>query len=483
VAAITCNQMYIDGAWTEGMGRASFPTFDPATGRQLAEIPVATSEDVTGAISAASHAFTSWSESTAYERSELLYTAHHLMLERTELLARLIAQEMGKPLRAARNEVRYAADFLLWYAEEIKRPYGELLPSPRRGQRFITLSQPVGVIGAITPWNYPVSMITRKIAPAVAAGCTVVLKPAEQTPLCAAAVFAVLHDAGLPPGVVNLVTTDRPASIAQHFLTTSSVRKITFTGSTQVGKLLLRGAADQVKRVSLELGGNAPFIVFEDANPEHAAKGAVLSKFLNAGQACICANRIYVHRSLLAPFVEAVVRRVKGLLVGNGLHDGVDVGPLVDSTAVDKMEAILEDALGRGARVIAGGSRLKGAAYDDGCFFEPTVLLDVSPEMRISREEIFGPLAPIIAFDSDDEVLALANDTAYGLAAYVYSHDLSRVFRAVERLEFAMVGVNDINPTAAAAPFGGVKESGLGREGGRQGLEEYLVTKVVGIVL
>ena len=483
VAEVTRDLMYIDGAWTRGSATRTFATTNPATGDVLAEVPRATPEDVLAAIGAATRAFPGWSEATAYERSERLYGAHHLMLERTEPLARLMALEMGKPLRTARNEVRYAADFLLWYAEEIKRPYGELLPSPRRGHRFVTLRQPVGVVAAITPWNYPVSMITRKIAPAVAAGCTVVLKAAEQTPLCAAAVFAILHDAGIPAGVVNLVTTDDPAPVGQLFLTTPSVRKITFTGSTEVGKLLLRGAADQVKRVSLELGGNAPFIVFDDADPEHAAKGAVLNKFLNAGQACICANRIYVQRPLLERFVAAFSARVERLLVGDGLLDGVDVGPLVDDGAVRKIEELVEDAVQRGARVARGGSRLTGERYDRGSFFAPTVLLDVTPQMRVAREEVFGPVAPIIAFDTEEEALALANDTTFGLAAYFYSKDLSRIFRVLERLEFAMVGVNDINPTAAAAPFGGMKQSGLGREGGRQGLEEYLDTKVAGIVL
>ena len=387
--------------------------------------------------------------------------------------------EQGKPLRMARTEVGYAADFLLWFSEEAKRVYGETIPSARSDQRFVVLRQPVGVAAAITPWNYPISMITRKVAPAVAAGCTIVLKPAEQTPLCAVETFRLFEDAGVPPGVVNLVTASDPVPIGDEMLTNPVVRKITFTGSTDVGRQIAARAAQAMKRVSLELGGHAPFLVLSDADPEHAAKGAVLVKFLNTGQACICPNRIFVHRSIADEFTAVLRERIEKLRPGNGLTDGVTVGPLIDNAALDKMAAHVEDAVDRGASLVCGGKRIPGT----GCFWEPTLLTDVTPEMRIYREETFGPIAPVVTFDDDDQAIAMANDTNYGLASYVYTRDLSRAVRTAEALQFGMVGINDINPTSAAVPFGGIKDSGLGREGARQGLDEYLDTKVCGIAL
>jgi succinate-semialdehyde dehydrogenase/glutarate-semialdehyde dehydrogenase len=359
--------------------------------------------------------------------------------------------------------------------------YGQVIPSARPDQRFMVLHHPVGVVGAVTPWNYPVSMITRKIGPALAAGCTVVLKPAEQTPLCAIEVFRILELAGLPPGVANLVTALDPTPIGEEFVTNAAVRKITFTGSTRVGKLLARGAADQVKRVSLELGGHAPFLVFDDADPEHAAKGAAMVKVLNTGQACISPNRLFVQSSIKKRFVEVLTERLSRMQVGNGFADGVGVGPLINEQAVERMERQVADAVSKGAIITTGGTRLRGAGFDGGHFYPPTVLTGVTPEMDIYREETFGPLAGVTEFESEAEAIAMANDTLYGLASYIYTRDLSRALRVAEALRFGMVGINDINPTSAAAPFGGIKESGLGREGAREGIFEYLDVKLVGI--
>jgi succinate-semialdehyde dehydrogenase/glutarate-semialdehyde dehydrogenase len=474
---------YIAGEWQEAASGRRFESKNPASGQVIDAVADAGPDEVARAIDAAATAFASWSVSTAYQRSEFLYAAYELMLERHEALAKLMTEEQGKPIRMARNEVRYAADFLLWFAEEAKRVYGETIPSSRADQRFMVLRQPVGVVGAITPWNYPISMITRKVGPALAAGCTVVLKPAEQTPLCAVETFRVFHDAGVPPGVVNLVTTSDPAPIGDALLADPRVRKLAFTGSTEVGKLLAAGAAAQMKRVSLELGGHAPFLVFEDADPVHAAKGAAAVKFLNTGQACICPNRFFVHRSIADTFISTMKERFVALKAGSGMTDGVTVGPLIDDAALAKMERQVADAIAKGATVEVGGERIVADGLDAGCFFAPTLLTGVTADMEIYREETFGPVAPIIVFDDEDEALAMANDTEYGLASYVYTKDLARAFRAMERLRFGIVGVNDINPTSAAAPFGGTKESGLGREGGREGIVEYLDTKLVGIAI
>ncbi len=469
--------MYIGGAWRAALGGGAFEVTNPFNGAVIGSAPDGGRADAAAAIDAAAAAFLGWAGRTAYERSAFLYRAHAIMTERAEDLARTMTLEQGKPLRAARNEVRYAANFLLWYAEEAKRVYGQTIPAPRGDQRFIVLRQPVGVVAAITPWNYPVSMLTRKIAPALAAGCTVVLKPAEATPLCAIAVFKVFEAAEIPPGVVNLVTAADPVPVGAEFTGNRAVAKITFTGSTAVGKRLAAAAAQQLKRVSLELGGHAPFIVHDDADPVHAAKGAALVKFLNTGQACISPNRIFVHRSLVAAFTDTLVGRVNRMRGGNGLEDGVAIGPLINEAALAKVERQVVDAVARGAIVACGGRRMLDDGLDRGHFYAPTVLTNVTPDMTIYREETFGPVAPIIAFDDEEEVLAMANDTHYGLAAYIYTNNLSRAMRGFEGLRF---GINDINPTAVAAPFGGAKESGLGREGGHEGIAEYLETKLGG---
>jgi len=341
----------------------------------------------------------------------------------------------------------------------------------------------VGVAAAITPWNYPISMISRKAAPALAAGCTMIVKPAEQTPLCAVETFRVFEDAGIPAGVVNLVTTANPLPVADELLTNRAVRKISFTGSTDVGKEIARRSADQLKRVSLELGGHAPFLVFPDADPVHAAKGAALVKFLNTGQACICPNRFFVHRSIAEPFVAEFTARIEKLKAGSGLEDGVTVGPLIDDDAMAKMHRQVDDAVTKGASVLAGGRRLTGEGYDDGLFYAPTLLGDVTPDMTIYREETFGPVAPVVLFDDEDEAISMANDTVYGLASYLYTRDISRAVRVAEALDFGIIGINDINPTSPSVPFGGIKESGVGREGGHEGISEYLDTKVCGIAL
>ncbi len=475
--------LYINGEWREAADGRTFEVTDPATGKVVGEVADGGAADARAAIDAAAAAFDGWAALTAYQRSEKLYAAWQLMQDRREDLAKMMTSEQGKPIRAARNEVGYAADFLLWFAEEAKRVYGQTIPSPRADQRFMVLHQPVGVCAAITPWNYPVSMLTRKLGPALAAGCTIVLKPAEQTPLCAVEVFKIFDEIGLPPGVVNLVTASDPVPVGAELLSNPAVRKLTFTGSTEVGKLLMSQASSTMKRVSMELGGHAPFIVYDDADPARAATGAAMVKVLNTGQACICPNRLYVQRGIADRFVEALAGRIAKMQAGSGMTEGVQIGPLVDRASLDKVDRQVRDAVAKGATVVTGGQRLEEGPLADGFFFAPTVLTGVTPDMVIYREETFGPVAPVIVFDTEDEVIAAANDTDYGLASYVYTNDLGRAWRTIEKLRFGIVGVNDINPTAAAAPFGGIKESGLGREGGQDGITEYLDTKLVGFAV
>lgn len=472
--------LYIDGQWVRSESNCWFSVYNPASGEEIEKVADGNRNDMKKAIEAAARSFRIWSKLTAYERSSYLYKAYELMSERKEELARLMTIEQGKPLKAARNEVQYGADFLLWYAEEAKRVYGEIIPAPRRNQRFMAIRQPIGVVGAITPWNYPVSMLTRKIAPALASGCTVVLKPSEETPLCAREVFKVFADAGIPNGVVNLISSKDSEEMGEELLTNLAVKKITFTGSTNVGKRLAEKAARNVKRISMELGGHAPFIVYDDADPVHAAKGVSLVKFLNTGQACISPNRIFVHRSIAEEFMNTLIERVSKLKAGNGLEDGISIGPLVNEAAIEKVDNQVKDAIEKGASLKIGGKRMTGNGLDKGNYYAPTVLSGINKDMRIFREETFGPVAPIIVFDTDEEVIEMANDTNYGLAAYVYTKNLSKALVAFEDLNFGIIGINDINPTAAAAPFGGMNESGLGREGGKEGIGEYLETKLGG---
>jgi succinate-semialdehyde dehydrogenase/glutarate-semialdehyde dehydrogenase len=475
--------MFINGEWVDARSGTTFDVTNPATGEVIGQMPDGDASDAADAIAAADAAFPAWSSTTPYERSRLLYRAWELMTERTEQLAELMTIEQGKPLKASRAEVKYAADFLIWFAEEAKRVTGEWLPSQRPDQRFLSVKVPVGVVAAITPWNYPISMLTRKMGPALAAGCTMVLKPAEATPLCAKAVFEVLIDAGLPAGVINMVTASDPRPIGEAFTSDPRVKKLTFTGSTAVGKMLAAKAAGNLQRVSVELGGHAPFIVFPDADPVYAAKGAAALKFLNAGQACISPNRLFVHESQAEAFSDTICQRVGRLQTGNGLHDGIGVGPLVNEAAVAKVEAQVKDAKEHGAGVPVGGGRLTHGALATGHFFAPTVLTDVTPDMRIYREETFGPVAPVITYGDVDEVINMANDTNYGLAAYVYTRELSTAMRAFEALRFGIIGINDVNPTSASVPFGGMGDSGIGREGGHEGIDEYLETKTGGFAI
>lgn len=475
--------MFIDGKWVDAASGATFAVTNPATGEEIGQVPDGGAEDAVAAIAAADAAFGSWASTTPYERADILLRAWQLMNDRADELANLMTAEQGKPLRASRFEVGYAADFIRWYAEEARRLSGEWLPSSRPDQRFLTVRQPVGVVAMVTPWNYPISMLTRKMAPALAAGCTMVLKPAEATPLCAKAVFEIFVEAGVPAGVINMVTALDPVPIGETFTSDPKVRKLTFTGSTAVGRTLAAQAGASLQRVSVELGGHAPFIVYPDANPDHAAKGAAALKFLNAGQACISPNRLYVHRDAAQGFIATLTKRVSGLVTGNGMEDGVGVGPLVNDAAVAKVAAQVDDAQQKGAGVPVGGHRLTGNGLDRGFFYAPTVLTDVTPDMAVYREETFGPVAPVVVYDDVDEVIAMANDTHYGLAAYVYTENLKTALTAFESLRFGIIGINDVNPTSASVPFGGMKDSGLGREGGHEGLDEYLETKTAGISL
>jgi len=471
--------MLINGEWLNDT--PTFPVFNPATGEEIGQVADGTEQDAARAIDAANAALPAWMNETAYARSAVQYRAYQLMLEQQRELAELMTREQGKPLKASMNEVKYAADFLLWFAEEAKRVYGETIPSARSDQRFLVQKQAVGVVAAVTPWNYPISMLTRKLGPALAAGCTVVLKPAESTPLCAIAVFKILEEAGLPAGVANLVTASNPKPIGEVFCTHPAVRKLTFTGSTAVGKHLAQACAPQLKRISMELGGHAPFIVYDDADPVHAAKGVSLVKFLNTGQACISPNRIFVQRRILEPFLETLQTRVSGMRAGDGMDPANSIGPLINEAAIEKVDRQVQDAVSHGATLLAGGSRLTEGGLDRGCFYGATLLSNVTPEMLIYREETFGPVAAVVPFDDEDDVIAMANDTDYGLAAYIYTQNLARALRTFEQLQFGIIGINDINPTSAAAPFGGMKESGLGREGAREGIEEYLETKLGGL--
>lgn len=475
--------MFINGEWVPAISGRTFVVTNPATGEVIGEVPDGGPEDAEAAIAAAHAAFPAWSTTTAYQRADILMKAWQLMGERADELAKLMTTEQGKPLRAARTEVTYGSDFVRWFAEEARRITGEWLPSGRADQRFLTVRQPVGVVAMVTPWNYPISMLTRKMGPALAAGCTLVLKPAEATPLCAKAVFDIFTEAGVPPGVINLVTAENPAPIGDVFTSDRRVAKLTFTGSTAVGRLLASKAAGSLQRVSVELGGHAPFIVYPDADADNAAKGAAALKFLNAGQACISPNRLYVHRDQADTFVDTLTKRVGALVTGNGMDDGVGVGPLVNAKAVAKVEAQVQDAAAKGAGVPVGGHRLTDGGLGQGHFYAPTVLTGVTADMVVYREETFGPVAPVVVYDDVDDVIRMANDTHYGLAAYVYTESLKTALNAFERLRFAIIGINDVNPTSASVPFGGMGDSGLGREGGHEGLDEYLEVKTAGISL
>ncbi|WFU06734.1 NAD-dependent succinate-semialdehyde dehydrogenase (plasmid) [Rhizobium sp. CB3171] len=450
-----------------------FAVFNPSTGDLLAEVPDMSAEEVSVAIDKAHAAQARWAGLTARERSDILWNWHRLILEHSDDLAVILTAEMGKPLGEAKSEVLHAAAYLQWYAEEANRIYGETISAPSNDRRMLVIKQPIGVVGAITPWNFPASMVARKISPALAAGCTVVLKPAEQTPLVAGAMFALARAAGFPEGVLNLVYASEGEAIGRELCFNPKVRKISFTGSTEVGRLLMRQCSDQIKRISFELGGNAPFIVFDDADIDAAVDGAIQAKFRNAGQTCVSANRLYVQKRVYDEFAEKFTAHARRLRVGDGFELDTAIGPLIDNHALTKIEAHVDDAVKKGAIVRCGGRRIGTS----GTFFEPTVITNVVSSMRIAQEETFGPLAPIIRFDDPEQVVRDANDTIYGLAAYFYASNLKRVWRVAEALEYGMVGINTGRMSSEAAPFGGIKQSGIGREGSRHGLEDYLEMK------
>ena len=467
-------QAFIDGAWCAADDGATVDIRNPANGSVVGAVPVMRAGETRRAIDAASRAMPEWAKRTAKDRATVLRRFAELMVANADDLAVIMTSEQGKPLAEARGEVTYAASFLEWFAEEGKRVYGEIIPTFRADARLMVLRQPVGVAAAITPWNFPAAMITRKLGPALAAGCTFVCKPAPQTPFSALALAELGARAGLPAGVLNVVTGDAEA-IGGGFTGDPRVRKLSFTGSTAVGKKLLAQCADTVKKVSLELGGNAPFIVFDDADLDAAVQGAMASKYRNTGQTCVCANRLFVQAGVYEEFAARLVKAVAGLRVGDGLAGPTDQGPLIDARALAKVEAHVADAVDQGARVASGGRRHALG----GNFYEPTVLLDVTPGMRVAREETFGPVAPLIRFTDEAEAVSMANDTAAGLAAYFYTRDLARSWRVQEALEYGLVGVNTGLISTEVAPFGGVKESGIGREGSRHGIDEYTELKYV----
>lgn len=461
----------INGEWVAGTAR--FAVDDPATGEELLKVANLGPVDAAAAISAAQKAWPSWRAKTAKERAAILMRWYQLLLQHADDLARIMTAEQGKPLAEARGEVVYGASFLEWFAEEGRRLYGETIPTTDNNKRYLVLKQPIGVCAAITPWNFPIAMITRKVAPALAAGCPVVIKPAEQTPLSALAVAELAQRAGMPAGVLNILPADSANSveIGAVLCTSDVVRHLSFTGSTEVGRILMRQCAPTVKKLSLELGGNAPFIVFDDADLDSAVEGAMVSKYRNAGQTCVCANRIYAQAGIHDAFVEKLATKAAALKVGNGFEAGVTTGPLIDAQAIEKVEAHVADALAKGARVVTGGQKLGDR------FYAPTVLAGVTPEMLCSKEETFGPVAPVFRFETEAEAVELANATESGLASYFYSRDIGRIFRVGEALEYGMVGINTGLISTAEVPFGGVKQSGLGREGARQGIDDYVELK------
>ncbi|MGV1838490.1 NAD-dependent succinate-semialdehyde dehydrogenase [Rhizobium rhizogenes] len=464
---------YINGVWTAGGATKTFDVINPATGEVLASLPDMGAAETTAAIDAAYAAQAAWAARPAKERSAILRKWFDLMVAHADELGAILTAEMGKPLPEAKGEILYAASYVEWYAEEAKRIYGETIPAPSNDKRMLVIRQPVGVVGTITPWNFPAAMIARKVAPALAVGCTVVSKPAEQTPLSAIALAVLAEQAGIPAGVFNVIVgVDGPA-IGRELCGNAKVRKISFTGSTEVGRILMRQCSDQIKKVSLELGGNAPFIVFDDADLDAAVEGAIASKYRNAGQTCVCANRIYVQSNVYDAFAAKLAAKVAELAVGDGFTPGVAIGPLIDEQGIAKVEDHVRDAVSKGAKVLTGGKRIEGA----GTFFTPTILTGIDRTMKVAREETFGPVAPLFRFETVEDVIAQANDTEFGLAAYFFAGDLKEVWRVAEALEYGMVGINTGLMSAETAPFGGIKQSGLGREGSRHGADDYLEMK------
>ena len=465
-------QAYINGQWLAAHSNAAVPVTNPATGEEIGTIPNMGAAEATQAVEAAYTALQSWKALTAQNRADILLAWYKLVLDHTDELALIMTIEQGKPLAEAKGEVRYAASFIQWFAEEGKRIYGDVIPTVNNQQRFIISKEPVGVVAAITPWNFPIAMITRKAAPALAAGCTIVIKPANETPYCALAIAKLAEKAGIPAGVINVVT-GKSQEIGSVFTSHEKVKKLTFTGSTPVGRLLMQQCSSTIKKLALELGGNAPLIVFDDADLDKAVQGAIFAKFRNAGQTCVCANRIYVHDNIYQAFAEKFVQEVQKFKVGNGLEDGVQIGPLINEKAVLKAQQLIDDAVSKGAKIACGG---KQHALGQ-TFYEPSVLTNVDRTMEIVQEEIFGPVAPLIRFTDEADVVSQANDTIFGLAAYVYSENISRLWRVSEQLEYGMVGMNATAISNEVVPFGGVKQSGVGREGSKYGLEEFMTIK------
>ena len=472
--ALFRDRAYVDGAWVEAESRKRFDVDNPADGSVLGSVPDMGASETKRAIDAANAALPAWRALPAKERSKILRKWYDLIMANADDLALLLTTEQGKPLAEAKGEIVYGAAFVEWFAEEAKRVYGDVIPSPTNDRRLIVLKQPIGVCAAITPWNFPNAMITRKVAPGLAAGCTFVLKPAEQTPFSALALAELAERAGIPRGVLNIVTGD-PVAIGQELCASPIVRKVTFTGSTEVGRILMRQSADTIKKLSLELGGNAPFIVFDDADLDAAAEGALASKYRNAGQTCVCANRIYVQEKVYDAFAARLGEKIKAFKVGKGTEPGVTIGPLIDEQGLRKVEEHVADAIAQGGKVVLGGHRHPLG----GRFFEPTLITEMKTTMKAAREETFGPVAPLFRFKDDAEAIRLANDTEFGLCAYFYSRDVGRIFRAAEAIESGIVGVNVGIISNEVAPFGGVKQSGLGREGSKYGIEEFLEIKYV----
>lgn len=472
---MTNYDLYVNGMWDD-FGLERLDVRNPATNEIIGTVPIGGANEAKKAADAAYDSFKSWSTLSVYERSDLIWKWYHLIEAHKEEIAKIMTEEQGKPLKEAIGEMTYANGFLSWFAEEGKRVYGEMVPATQANKRIFVSKQPVGVVSVITPWNFPAAMITRKVAPALVVGCTVVIKPANLTPLTAIKMVELAEQAGIPKGVINLVT-GKSTEIGETWLKDPRVRKLTFTGSTEVGKTLMKGAAETVKKISLELGGHAPAIILEDADLEKAVNGVISSKFRNAGQTCVCSNRVYVHESIYNQFIEKFVAKVKELKVGNGLEEGVEIGPLIDQPAVEKVLKQIEDAIQHGAKLETGGKVI------DRLFIEPTVLSNINDRMLCMRDETFGPLAPITSFKDDEEVIERANNSIFGLAAYVFTENINRGLRVVEALEYGVVGLNDGLPSTPQAPFGGFKQSGLGREGGRQGIEEYLEVKYISLGL
>lgn len=464
--------------WTDlvspdGFSEQGLVVTNPATGEALATLRDMSDDEINAIIAEADQARGAWASMTAKARAAKLKAWNDLILANQETLAQLITAECGKPLAEARGEVVYGASFLEWFAEESKRVYGDVIPSHAEGKQILVLKQPIGTAAAITPWNFPLAMITRKAGPALAAGCSMVLKPAEATPLTALALETLAHQAGIPAALFRVITTTQPAHVGGLLCASDTIRKLSFTGSTAVGKILMRQSADTMKKLSFELGGNAPFIVFDDADINAAVDGAMVSKYRNAGQTCVCVNRFLVQESVYDDFVAKLSGRVSAMKVGNGAEEGVTVGPLINMAALQKVETLMADACGKGAKIVTGGHRVEG----DGAFYAPTVLTEVTPEMAIFSNEIFGPVATVVRFKTEDEAIAIANNTEYGLAAYFYTQNLGRSWRVMQSLEYGMVGVNEGIISTEVAPFGGVKHSGLGREGSKYGIDEYLEIK------